>query len=313
MPDPLVDPPAPETLGAPWRQRWDDLPPSVRGGIIFIVASAIFSLMIALIKLAGERLHVTEILLFRQITMTVIAAPVIIAGWPESMRSERPRLQVARVGVAFLAMTLGFAAIIHLPMAEATVISFSKGFFATILAIIILGEIVRVPRWTALIVGFIGVMVIIWPQDGSVFNLWHLMALISALCVSVVMIFIRILSQIDKPVTILTYQAVGVGVLMIVPSWYYWVTPTLEEWGLLIAIGALSAVAQYLNILAFREGEASALAPLEYTRLVFATALGWWLFTEWPEPRVWFGAAIIVAAALFMLYRERRAGRRTSP
>ena len=82
------------------------------------------------------------------------------------------------------------------------------------------------------------------------------------------MIIIRILARLDQPVTILTYQAVGVGVLMIPPTIWFWQMPTAFEWGLLVAIGIISAVAQYLNILAFKAGEASALAPLEYSRLL---------------------------------------------
>jgi len=177
------------------------------------------------------------------------------------------------------------------------------------LAIALLGEVVRLPRWTAIICGFVGVLIIVWPQPGQTLSLWHLAALGSAVCVSLVMIVIRILAQIDRPVTILTYQAVGVGVLMIPPTIWFWVTPTLREWGLLIGIGVLSAIAQYLNILAMKVGEASALAPLEYTRLIFATALGFWLFLEWPEPRVWIGAAVIVVASLYVMHRERRAAR----
>lgn len=268
----------------------------------------IFSVMIALIKLAGERLHVTEILFFRQLTMSLIAAPVIIAGWPGSMKSARPRLQLIRVGIAFMAMTMGFLAFIKLPMAEATVISFSKTFFATILAIVVLNEVVRAPRWTALIAGFVGVAIIIWPDGSTSLNIWHLLSIASALCVSVVMIIIRILARLDQPVTILTYQAVGVGILMILPTIWFWQMPTAFEWGILLAIGVLSAIAQYLNILAFKSGEASALAPLEYTRLIFASLLGLWLFAEWPEPRVWLGAAIIIVAALYMMYRERLRG-----
>lgn len=301
----------PKPVDAGLIDRWNALPGNVRGGIIFIVAAVFFSVMVALIKLVGSRLHITEILLFRQITMVLIAAPAIWAGWPGSLQSARPRLQLARVGLAFLAMTLGFSAIIELPLAEATVISFSKTFFTTLFAIIILGEIVRTPRWIALFIGFVGILVIVWPALGTDYGLWHIAALVSAVCVSLVFIMIRILSQIDRPITILTYQAVGVGLLMIAPAIWFWKTPTLWELVLLALIGAVSVAAQYLNILAMRAGEASALAPLEYTRLIFATALGLVLFSEWPDERVWIGAALIVAAALYVLNRERAAANRS--
>ena len=289
-------------------ERWAALPGNVRGGLLFITAAVIFSGMIALIKLAGQRLHVTEVLFFRQLVMMLVALPVIVAGWPGSMRSARPRLQFFRVGLAFAAMFLGFGAVIHLPLAEVTVISFSRTFFTTFLAIFILGEIVRLPRWTGLLIGFAGVMLVIWPDGSHPFNEWHIAAIISAVCVGIVSIIVRILAQIDQPVTILTYQALGVGLLMLGPALWFWVTPTPTEWAILIAIGVLSAIAQYINILAFRAGEASALAPLEYSRLIFATLLGLWVFEEWPEPRVWVGAAIIIGAALWVLHRERKAG-----
>ena len=306
MPDPDLD-----GANAPakpsWASNWAALPPNVRGGILFVLGSAIFSVMMALIKLVGQRLHVTEVLFIRQMTMIAVAAPVIAAGWPGSLISARPGLQITRVGFAFMAMLLGFSALIHLPIAEVTVISFSKAFFTTLLAIILLSEIVLLARWTALAMGFVGVLIIVWPESGETISFWHIAAIISAICVSVVTVLIRILAQIDKPVTILTYQAMGVGLLMIPPTIYFWKMPTAFEWGLLIAIGVLSAVAQYINILAMKLGEASAIAPLEYTRLVFVTILGLWLFAEWPEPRVWVGAAIIVGAALYVLHRERRA------
>ena len=305
MPDPLVDPPFAEQIRRAWSKWWDGLSSNLRGAVLFIAGSLLFSIMIALIKIAGERLHVTEILFFRQLTMTLIAAPVIIAGWPQSMHSARPGLQVIRVAMAFMAMLLGFLAFIKLTMAEATVIAFSKTFFTTILAIFLLGEIVRAARWIALVAGFVGVGIIVWPDSEFGLNIWHIMSIISAVCVSVVMIIIRILARLDQPVTILTYQAVGVGVLMIPPTIWFWQMPTAFEWGLLVAIGVISAVAQYLNILAFKAGEASALAPLEYSRLLFATVLGFWMFNEWPEPQVWLGAAIIIVAAMYMMHRER--------
>ncbi len=286
------------------------MPDNIRGGLLFMLAAALLSIMAGLIKLAGQHLHVTQILFFRQLTIASIALPSVIHGWPGSLRSARPGMQLARVGLAFTAMTLGFSAIIHLPLAEATVISFSRSFFVTLLAIFLLGEVVRLPRWTGLAVGFAGVVIIVWPQPGEAPGIWHLAALCSALCVSTVRILIRILARIDRPITILSFQAVGVGLLMVPPTIWFWRTPEPWEWGLLVAIGVVSAGAQYLNILAMRVGEASALAPLEFTRLLFATVLGLYLFDEFPEPRVWFGAAVIVAAAMFVLYRERRAAMR---
>lgn len=275
-----------------------------------MLAAALMSVMAALIKLAGQNLQVTQILLVRQIVVTALAVPAIMRGWPGSIRTARPGMQVARGFIGFTAMVLGFSAIIHLPLAEATVIAFSRSFFITLLAIAFLGEIVGLPRWLGLAAGFSGVLIIVWPESGAAPGIWHLAALASALCVSVLFIMLRILARVDQPVTVLAYQSFGVGLLLIPPAIWFWRAPDPWEWVLLAAIGGFCAAGQILNILAMRVGEASALAPLDYTRLIFATALGFWLFSEWPTSRVWIGSVVIVAAAAFVLLRERHAVRR---
>ncbi|TFG86985.1 MAG: DMT family transporter [Hyphomicrobiales bacterium] len=278
----------------------------MQGGILYLIAAIVLSVMLALIKLAGQRLHVTEILFFRQLTMVAIALPAIIGGYPGSMRSKRIDLQLIRVGLAFGAMLLGFTAVIHLQLAEATTLGFTKTFFMTIMGIFLLGETVRARRWAALSVGFGGALIVVWPTGAGGFNIYGLASIASACMVALVMVLIRKLSRVDRPVTILSFQAFGVGVLMFLPMLWYWQTPTLREAGLLGMIGALAVVGQYINILALKAAETSSLAPLDFIRLIFAGALGWMVFGEWPENRVFFGAAVIVGAALYTLHRERR-------
>ena len=289
--------------------RWRRLPGNVRGGILLLLSALFLSLMVALIKHAGSSLHVTEILFFRQLAMFLIASPVIFASFPRSLHTERLGLQILRVCTAFFAMLLGFTAVVHLPLAEATTISFGRTFFTTVLAIILLGEIVGPRRWGAVAAGFVGVVIVAWPSGEGAFNIYGLLAIISAALVALVIVIIRQLSQIDQPITILSFQAIGVGILMLPPAIYFWKTPTTEEFLILGAVGALAVVGQYLNILALKAGEASAIAPLDYARLVFVVFLGLWMFDEWPEPRVFAGAGIIIAAAVYTLHREQVVGR----
>jgi len=321
MPDPslITDPEPsrpPHKLAARVRARWGVLPGNLRGGVWFLAGAAILTVMLALIKLAGQSLHVTEILFFRQLTMVAISLPAIVHGYPRSLKTARPDLQLARIGVAFGAMMLGFTAVIHLPLAEVTTLGFTKTFFMTILGIVVLGEAVRARRWAALAAGFTGVAIILWPGSGAGSELgsgiYRLAAIASACLVALVMVLIRKLAQVDRPVTILSYQAIGVGLLMFAPMLWFWRTPSLWEAGLLVLIGAVAAAGQYVNILALRAGEAGALAPLDFTRLVFAGGLGLAMFGEWPADRVFLGAAVIVGAALYTLHRERRAGRGNS-
>jgi drug/metabolite transporter (DMT)-like permease len=290
--------------------KWRRSPGNLRGGIWILIGSLFFAVMVVLIKIAGKTLHVTEILFFRQLTMLLLAAPVIIRYFPASLISARPDLQFIRVSVAFLAMLFGFSSIIHLSLAEATTLNFAKTFFVGILAIIFLGEVVGIRRWGAMLLGFIGVVVIAWPHEGTTLNIYTAAAVISAAAVACVMTLMRTIAQIDKPVTILSYQAIGVGLLMIPPTIWFWQTPTIAELILVIAIGAVSSVGQLCNIQAFKAGEASAIAPLDYVRLIYALIFGFLLFDEWPEPRVLVGAAIIVCAAVYTLHRERIRGQK---
>jgi len=321
MPDPslITDPGpsrTPRRLAARVQARWGSLPGNLRGGVWFLAGAAILTVMLALIKLAGQSLHVTEILFFRQATMVAIALPAILHGYPGSLKTRRLDLQLARIGIAFGAMLLGFTAVIHLPLAEATTLGFTKTFFMTILGIVVLGEVVRARRWAALAAGFTGVLIILWPEVGggaeNGSGIYRLASIASACLVALVMVLIRKLAQVDRPVTILSYQAMGVGLLMFVPMLWFWRTPTPWEAGLLVLIGAVAALGQYINILALRAGETSALASLDFTRLVFAGALGLVMFGEWPANRVFLGAAVIVGAALYTLHRERRARRGNS-
>ncbi|MFY0611202.1 MAG: DMT family transporter [Hyphomicrobiaceae bacterium] len=290
--------------------KWRRLPGNLRGGLWILLGSLFFAVMVVLIKFTGQTLHVTEILFFRQLTMLLLAAPVIIRHFPGSLITAFPGLQTLRVSIAFLAMLLGFTSIIHLPLAEATTLNFAKTFFVGILAIIFLSEVVGVRRWAAMLMGFTGVLIIAWPQPGATLNIYTIMAVGSAAAVAVVMTLMRTIAQVDKPVTILSYQAIGVGILMIPPTIWFWKTPTLTDLMMVAAIGAVSSIGQLCNIQAFKAGEASAIAPLDYVRLIYALVLGFLIFDEWPEPRVFAGAAIIVAAAVYTLHRERIRGQR---
>ncbi|AXS41259.1 DMT family transporter [Breoghania sp. L-A4] len=285
---------------------WATLPDNARGSMWILLAAFQFTIMTAFIKLVGQRIHVTEILLTRQIVMTLVVAPTILRSFPQSLHTPRLELHGLRVVLATTAMLLGFTAIIKLPLADATAISFAKSFFVTVFAIIFLKEVVGLHRWGATIVGFIGVLIMLNPSGDAATSLYGLMAVGGAACAGLVMILIRLMSRTDKPVTILTYQAVGVGLVMALPAAYYWVTPTWEDAGYLLLIGVISWGAQMCNIQAFRVGEATAITSLDYTRLLYATLIGGVFFAQWPGIHTLIGAAIIIVASLYTVHREAR-------
>ena len=276
-----------------------------------MIASVGFSTMALLIKLLGQHLHVTQILLLRQLGMLILVSPAILRNFPGSLRTSRPGLHLTRIACALVAMLFGFTAVIHLPLADATALFFAKSFFLTIFAMLILGEHVGPYRWGAVVVGFGGVVVMLQPGTEN-FSIYSLASLAGAAGAAAVMINLRILSQSDSANTILTWSALGVGIAMTVPGIYYWQPPTLVEWGLLGALAVVSFLSQKGNIFAYKYGEASLLASLDYVRLLWATLLGLLVFDQLPGAATWIGASIVVAAAVFTIYRETRRKRDSS-
>ena len=257
-----------------------------------------FATMITLIKFVGQHLPVTQILFVRQLGMVVMLAPFLVRTFPKSLQTDVLSLQLLRIMLAIVAMLAGFTAVINMPLADATAIAFAKSFFVTIFAVILLKETVGLYRWSAVFVGFIGVLIMVRPGTES-FSHYSLLAVIGAAAAGLVMVIIRKLTRVDSPTTILAYQAIGVGLVMSVPAFIFWVPPTLNEWLLLAAIGVVSYFAQKANIIAFSYGEASLLASLDYVRLLYATIFGWFVFSEIPSSGTWAGAAIIIVAAVF--------------
>jgi len=286
-------------------ERFNKQSDNVKGALILMLAAFGFSLMVALIKVAGERLPVTQILFIRQLGMTIMLAPILIKAFPESLNSAQPRLQFIRIFFALIAMVCGFTAVINMPMADATAIAFAKSFFVTIFAVLFLKETVGLYRWSAVAVGFLGVLVMLRPGAEG-YSVYGLMALGAAASAGLVMVIIRLLTRTDQPSTILAYQAIGVGIIMAVPAYIHWIPPTATEWALLAAIGFVSYFAQKANIYAFSYGEASLLASLDYVRLIYATLFGWILFSELPSVSTGVGATIIVLASIYTVHRESR-------
>ncbi len=270
-----------------------------------MLASVVFALMALLVKLLGQNLHITQILLVRQIGVVVMIAPTFLHNFPGSLRTKRPGLQAMRVLFALVAMLGGFTAVIHLPLADATAIFFAKSFFLTLFAVLFLAENVGVYRWSALLIGFIGVLIMLQPGTDN-FSIYSVASLIGAAGAAAVMILLRLLSRADSTDTIMSYGSLGVGLVMIAPGIYFWQQPTSSEWLLLGAVAIVSYLGQRGNILAYKYGEASLLASLDYVRLLWATLFGYLVFGHIPGIPIWVGSSIVIAAAIFTIYRETR-------
>ncbi|WP_102866859.1 DMT family transporter [Pseudovibrio exalbescens] len=292
------------------KHKWAQLPANVHGIMWALVATLLFTVMAALVKALGERLHVTQVLTIRQFLMAAISAPAITRGLPGSLKTRAPLLHLARTGLASGAMFMGFSAVIELPLADSTVLGFARTFFMTLFAIVLLKEVVGIHRWAATIIGFIGVVIIMQPTGEAGFNIYSLMAVTASACAALVAIILRRVTQVDQPITILTYQAVSIGFIMLPFCIYYWQPLTMMDVILLGALGCVSWSAQMCNIRALREGEAAVIAPFDYTRIVYASFISILFFGVWPSLTTYIGASIIIAASLYTMHRESVRGKR---
>lgn len=288
---------------APYRARWAALPANARGSVWMVLSSIAFAVMATCIKLLGRDLPVVEILFFRQIFVLLLVSPAIFRGFPAVLRTSRRSLHLTRSLLAFVAMTAGFTALVHLPLAEATAISFARTLFTTILAVVFLHEVVGWRRWSATLVGFLGILVVAQPSPDHL-NEYALLALLSAGFVAALQIALRTLAQSERPITIMTYQNVTLSILLAGPAAYLWVTPTWQQVGFLAAVGCLMSVVQWTMIKAYGTGEASAIAPMEYGRLVFATVAGILVFEEVPTIYTAVGAVLIIGSTLYTMRRN---------
>ncbi len=273
------------------------------------MGAMLFSAVAALIKMIGTRLPVSEILLVRQVVMLMATLPMIFRHFPDALITKKPWHHAARICCALVAMFAGFTAVVHLPLADVTALGFAKSFFITIFAIVFLKEIVGIRRWSAIIIGFAGVLIMLDPGAGE-FNIYGVLAIVGAAAAGLVMILIRYLSRFDPPMTILTYQTIFVGLLAAPVALYQWVWPTPREALILLAIGLVSLLGQMCNIRAFGAGEATAIATIDYTRLLWAAIIGFFVFSETPSATTLTGAAIIISASVYTVWREAKRGQR---
>jgi len=283
--------------------RWRELPGNVRGSLWVLLASLIGAVMGGLIKFVGQRIPVFEILFIRQLCVIAILSPIIVRSYDTVFKTGRLKLHIFRGTFAAVAMATGFTALVHMPLAEATAISFARTLFTTLLAIFFLNEAVGLRRWSVTIIGFIGVLIIIRPGTESI-NAYALLALTSSLFVAGIMIVLRKLSQTEPASTIMAYQSCFVTAIMAGPAIYFWTTPSWQEVALILIVGGLMSMMQWVYIQGMKAAEAVAVAPVEYARLLFATIIGIFVFGEIPTTWTITGSAIIIGCTLYTIRRN---------
>lgn len=235
----------------------------------------------------------------------------------DGLRVERPRLHLMRGIVGTLTLSMNFLALSLLPLPEVTTIGFAAPVLTLVFAVVFLGEKVRLFRWTAVALGLVGVMIVVWPRlslSGNVdemARLGALMALGAAVCAALVKIIVRRMVATETTPSIVFWFAATASLLSLLTLPFGWVVPSGEIMALLVLTGALGAVGQLMLTASYRFADASALAPFWYAQLFFASFIGFVFFGEVPTGPMIAGAVLVIASGLLILWRESKLGKET--
>ena len=262
----------------------------------------------ALVKwCSGKGVPVLEIIFFRNAFAFV---PVLIYIWRTTgfgvLKTRRPLGHLMRSSVGLVAMIFGFTAVSLLPLTQSTAISFSSPLFMTALSALILHEPVGRHRWAAVAVGFIGVVIMVHPDPSRFADVGIIFGLISALGAAGAMIAIREIGATEPGPTIVFYFTLAGVVVGLASLPFGWVMPDIQTLMLLICGGLLGGVGQLLLTEALRRASVAVIAPFDYTQLVWASLIGFFVWQETPQPLTWLGALVVAASGIYILWRETR-------
>jgi drug/metabolite transporter (DMT)-like permease len=278
---------------------------SVLNGIgLMIIATVLFSVMHASIKYMSSSLHPFEIAFFRNLFGLIVIAPWFIRYGLEPLKTKKIKLHMARSFFNVIAMLSFFYSLSIAPLADVASLAFTAPLFASILAVIFLKEIIGIKRIIAIILGFIGAIIVIDPVYSSINN-GHILTLLSASVWSISLIIIKILGRTESSVTITSYMVIIMIPLSGIAAFFYWETPTINDLIFLLIIGVSGTAAQMLLAQALRQGDTSIIMPFDFLKLIWAVGIGYLFFFEVPSLNTWLGSIIIFLSTLYIAYREK--------
>lgn len=269
-----------------------------------VLSVLLFAGMDALVKWVSARHPVGQIVFFRNAFAFI---PILLflpgGGGLAALKTRRPAGHILRALAGIGAMVCFFGAFSLMPLSEAVAIGQAGPIFLTALSVPLLGEKVGIRRWSAVVAGFVGVLVMTRPGAG-VFDPAALLAVAGAVLYALAMISIRRLSATERPLTIVFYFTLCAAFAGALSLPFQWVTPAPLDLVFLISIGLIGGFAQFAMTQAFRLAPVAIIAPYEYGALVFAMMFGYLIWGEVPDAFLLIGAAIVVASGLYILHRE---------
>jgi drug/metabolite transporter (DMT)-like permease len=284
------------------------VPAPVQGALLMTGAALGFSCMNALIRAGSLELEPAQIVFFRNAFALLFMLPWLARVGLPGLRTARLGLHLGRSVIGLVAMTCWFYSVSLLPLAQAVSLNYTVPLFATVGAALILGETVRARRWTATIVGFLGVLAIVRPGFQEVTPAMAL-PILAAIFMAAAALLIKSLSNTENPSAMVFYMNLFLTPLSLIPALFVWVWPSWEVLGLMALVGGLAAGAHQLMTRAYTKADASAVIPFHYMQLPFVALIGFAAFGEVPALWTLLGAAVIAGAAIYIAHREAKVAR----
>lgn len=280
--------------------RWLMVPGNVRGACWITMAAVWLTAMAVTIKVLGETMSPWQIVLLRSVFALAIMMPALARQGFDKAKTRRPGMHLIRAFVGFCGFTSMVFAVTHLDLALFTTMGFTRILFVILLAIVFLGEKLNVKRAVATLIGFAGVVITTQPGGEAGFNPWIFVSLGSAMFAAGVAISIKNLTRTEAPITILVWAYALMGLFALGPALYTWEMPNLHELSLVLMIGVFTALGQTCTVMGLRAGDATAVTPFDYSRLLYATGIGFFVFSEVPTLATLLGGAVIIGSTLYI-------------
>jgi drug/metabolite transporter (DMT)-like permease len=273
---------------------------------LMAAATIVMIVQHSMVKYLAADISVLEIIFFRTITALLFFTPWIMRSGLAIFHTDHVGLHVVRALFQSLSAFGFFLGLAIVPLATVTALHFTTPIFAVLIGIVVLGERVSIRRWSAILAGFVGTMIILRPDAG---NLGHgeFLVLGSALAWAAAIIVIKILGRTDSSVTITAYMYLIMTPITLIAAIFDWTWPTAAQYAWLVAIGLTGALGHVLMAEALRRAATHVVTPFDFFRLVWATLAGMVLFGETPDVYVWAGGAIVIASVSYIVWREHRA------
>lgn len=283
---------------------WKSQTPVMRGIVLMCLSTIAFSIMHGLVRFVSEVLPPFQIAFFRNIFGLAFLVPLLMRSRFAILRTKQIGLHALRGVINMAAMLMFFTALAISPIAKVTALGFTAPIFMAILAVLVLGERFRIYRWSAIFLGFVGMLIILRPGLVAI-DTGALLVIGSAALWAVAMIIIKIQSRTESSLTIVAYMGIFLGVFSIAPAVWVWQPFGLQTLGFMVLIGLFGSIAQMAISESLKETDSTALMPFDFLKLIWTAMIGVWFFSEIPDIYTWIGATVIFLSGLFIAIRER--------